>query len=254
MSTLTILVIIVAGVAVAYLLEEWSERSHARVFTPQNWFGPAPEGSWTETTASEYGFWFEILFIMLFVWLLTNTKLVAMSVTYLIFLIFYTFIWATERMNKKLKYVAVLGPGKLGEWPRWMAVGAPIGVFLGLLANATGQIATGQVVQFEGMPLMWAWLIVGLAIPATEEQIIRGVALPTAAEDIGIVGALLFQAVFFSSLHWVLFGPQMLVMSFVFSLVAGLVALSQRSFVPAAFMHIAYNSVVIIIASGLLGG
>lgn len=218
-------------------------------FTPQRWIGPSPSGSWTEIDAerplAEIGFWLFIGVIAIFAWTMVNVpEMFTMSVIYLFMLVFYTIAWTVEAIRPKLRWAAVLGTGRMGK-----------GILFGLVAGTVWVGVESLLAMQAEVPLLAlaplaVWAIWGFAIPVAEEAVFTGMILPTAVEDFGIVPGLLSKAALFTVFHWLAYAQSfpLLAGAFGFSIVAGVLALRMRSIVIAVAMHIAVNTVWILLA------
>ena len=76
--------------------------------------------------------------------------------------------------------------------------------------------------------------------------------LPTAVEDLGIIPGLILTSFVFTVFHWLAFDQTFLLLAgaFGFSIVAGVLALRMRSIVIAVAMHIAVNTIWVLMALG----
>jgi len=259
MSTLTILVIIVAGAAVAYLLEEWSERSHAKIFTPQNWFGPAPEGSWTHTAPKRHmdalmGVVVAV-FLSLFAIGSIMPKYTTLSVYYLIMYTFHASAWQIEVHFPESAWAAVFdGTTKDNAFlkPTDTVKGAVVGVLFFVVGSGLGLLKTLPALATG--PLVPSLIILGFAIPSCEEAFFRGFILPTITEDAGICVGLVLSSLFFGIFHYVVPGGSLAfsAFAFFFGLAVGILALRDKTMYTPFVAHAVFNVLAILVASGFL--
>jgi len=261
MSTLTLLALIVAGVAVAYLLEEWSERSNVKIFTPQNWFGSSRSGSWTETTlggVSEIVTYLGLGVIIFSLWLAANVPQMKFTgVFYAIFMLFYAFGWVAEIVHPEWRWIAFLDMGAKEKWPLGILAGAVGGALFFAASTISGFHIMGVGMSaglFSGVAPLVTFLTLVVAVPVAESGFFNAVLLPTFCEDVGIIPGVALIAVGFGLFHLFAFqaSSSAILLAICFMIYASLLTLYQRAIVGAVFAHMTFNLLSFMASIGAL--
>lgn len=227
----------------------WNRISKGKqFFTPSNYLRSAPSGSWTEIEAPpRMAFWWFVGTMLIVAWMMVNVpEMFGLAVIYFSMLIIYMVVWVSESLSKKMMG-AILSP-KLTK--NRVLLGVIVGILWVPIA-ALLSVQAGQPLLLVLSPLA-VLAIWGVAIPLAEELAFTGVLLPSAAEDFGIIPALILKSSVFTAFHWfaatVTQTQPSLPVTFGFSLVASVLALRTRSVLPAVVMHSVSNTVLILLA------
>jgi len=258
MSTLTILIIIVAGVAVAYLLEEWSERGGIGI-VPRNWLGPAPKGSWTEPWPLGKLWnvaWF-FVGLSLGVIAIVVEPAFRSAIVYAFLFIIFTFVGLFERKFPKSEHPYGFLAWHVDE--EIIVVGIISGTAFLAVASLFFQMLGLAVYPYSplfemGIQAILSTYFLVVVAPFVEEAFIRGFLLPSFVERVGILGGILLSATFFAIVHlsfpiYAMSIP-LAISAFLFSVPAGFLTLKYRTFSIALIMHLTYNIGRLAIAGG----
>jgi len=204
-----------------------------------DWSRPIEETSWRLTTGLGG------LLTLFYFWLLVNMPQLRDIATVYLFLILVSVIGGGFAYAKVYPF-GILSFPPIQEMPRPALVGALFGFIWYIFA---GQMAwfsrLFQITIIEGVNPIIAYILLGFAIPFTEEAMFRALSIPVTINLLyeNVPAAVLFTSFMFSALHWVTFqaSPLWLFNAFLFSIGLSILTLWYRSAWPAAVAHIVYN-------------
>ncbi|KXA93659.1 hypothetical protein AKJ66_01500 [candidate division MSBL1 archaeon SCGC-AAA259E22] len=259
-------IVFVSLIALADFLEnsDFGSGSHhssggVKLFTPQNWFGPAPEGSWTYKTtgeASEVTTYIGIISFLLAAWLATNVPAARFAgLSYMGFITFWALCWVAEIIRPKLAWVAFIDVGSLKKWPSGLAIGGVLGSVLFLFASFQ-KLQLVNLSMLEGVSPVLVFATTVVLAPLAETGFFNALILPTTVEDFGIVPGLVFTCALFAGFHMFAYGGGTfaLMIAAVFMLTTGVLTLARRAFIGAMVAHSVFNLLAFLAWTGMLGG
>jgi len=259
MSTLTVLILIVAGVAVAYLLEAWSEGDTSGL-NPSDWFSPYPLGYfksyYPEDRLSKNMYEISLLFVVsttffTSVFLMTNfPKVTGFATVYAFMSAAAVTGIAVNALNPKRTPLIASASSK-GRW----GVGGDfiIGIAMALaffpILKMTGTVWPSLAVK--GTPIMQIALI-GVLAPVGEQAFIGNVYASTITENLGPVFGVLLTALSFGLMHALAYQMSLVSMGVaaLFMAVSTIVLVATKSWMPGLWGHIILN--MMIVGAGLV--
>lgn len=264
MSTLTTLILIIAGIAMAYLLEEWSEKGGTmrtggvsnRVLSG-HMFSRFPTNFYTCYGKNSMGLMGTVfaLSVFAFTWIAVNLpSLFELSTVYAVMGTMITAVGLIEYSTKNRMSALV---GYLGE-------NVSLG-FLFLIGIAISLIFAPFVLFFDvwnfqieplaitGAPVL-TFILVAVLIPFIEEGVWSGVVCPTFIERTGLVTGVLFVILSWVAFHYLAYQP-FTASDFLFlggfRLLTLIPIIKYKSLLPAVLSHNLINGIAVLASMGV---
>jgi len=258
MSTLTLLALIVAGVAVAYLLEEWSERSGSlkngiksvpNETLSNHLFTGFPEGYYTDLGGKrvEEGEWLFLLIFIYFIWVTAGEMNFGFTLIYTMMALFGMIVYVGEKIAPK----RMSGTAFMVGNPKWGVIGVPIGLAFIPLLNYAGVLGGGLLALGSSTNLVIA---LAFAAPIVEEYFFTTMMTPSAAEQWGVAGGIIPVVVAWVALHYFAWAPFTLAGVLVlvaFRSINYILAVKYRTMWHALVAHILANGGVLLLSGGI---
>lgn len=267
MNNLTILVLIVAGVVVAYLLEEWSEKTtHGRSGVEnskiaKHLFDSFPSGfySGVPKTIDTVGEWFVATCLFTFEMFAVNIPgFQNLGLIYAVLgLTAFTVAIGERIAPKKLRVAAI------ADWSGYRVSFSKligIGILLSLIFVPISMfLAVGfqvKTLSITGMPVFSA-LTICLLIPAIEEGVFASTVGASFVEQFGVVPGIIGITAFWVTFHFLAYAPLTIVSIAylgLFRVGAMIPVVKFKSSFPAFLAHIAVNTGALLASWGIIMG
>jgi len=259
MSTLMLLALVVAGVAVAYLLETWSE-GDTRGLDPGGWFSSYPLGYFKSyypgDRLSKNMYEISLLFVVsttffTSVFLMTNFPQVTGFATVYAFMSAAAVTGIVVNALDPKRTPLLASASSKGRW----GVGGDfiIGVAMALaffpILKMTGTVWPSLAVK--GTPIMQIALI-GVLAPVGEQAFIGNVYASTITENLGPVFGVLLTALSFGLMHALAYQMSLVSMGIatLFMAVSTMALIKTKSWMPGLWGHMILN--MMIVGAGLV--
>jgi len=254
MSTLMLLALIVAGVAVAYLLETWSEGGTSEL-NLGGWFSSYPLGYFKSyypgDRLSKNMYEISLLFVVsttffTSVFLMTNfPKVTGFATVYAFMSAAAVTGMAVNALNPKRSPLIASASSK-GRW----GIGGDfiIGVVMALaffpILKMTGTVWPSLAVK--GAPMMQIALV-GVLAPVGEQAFIGNVYATTVTENLGPAFGVLLTALSFGLMHALAYQMSLVSMGIatLFMAVSTMALIKTKSWMPGLWAHIMLNMMVV---------
>jgi len=259
MNTLTLLILVVAGVAVAYLLEMWSEDNIGGL-NLDDWLNPYPLGYFKSyypgDRLSKRMYEFTLLFVIsttffTSVFLMTNFPEVTGFATVYAFMSAAAVTGIAINALDPKRTPLMASASSKGKWgiEGDLIIGIAIALAFFPILRMTGTV--WPVLAVKGAPIMQVALV-GLLAPVGEQAFIGNVYASTLTENLGPFFGVLLTALSFGLMHALAY--QMAVVSIavaaLFMAVSTIALVATRSWMPGLWGHIMLN--MMIVGVGLL--